>query len=91
MPSETTYGSAKIILIDPSTHKILEIKTGMDSIEGLSFDREEKGFAVIVKKFKSKPLKLYVLDIAKESFQFITEYTEGELLYVSWGREMRFI
>lgn len=87
MLSGTTYGSAKIIMIDPNTHKILrEIRTGMDSIEGLSFDREGKRLAIIVKKYKSKPRSLYVLDIDKESFQFITEYTEGELLYVSWGK-----
>ncbi|MDA8242462.1 MAG: hypothetical protein M0Z67_19090 [Nitrospiraceae bacterium] len=78
-------GSAKIVLIDPATHKVLkEINTGLDQIRSMSFDRGGKRLALIVKQFKIEPLKLYVLTLSNESLQFITE---GELLDASWGKD----
>ncbi len=77
-------GSARLLLIDPDTHKVLrEINTNMDRINKMSFDRTGQRIAIIAGQTKlDDPRKLYVLNLKKGSFQFMGQ---GMFLDVSWG------
>ncbi len=77
-------GSARLLLIDPDTRKILrEISTGMDRINQMSFDRTGQRIAIIAGQFNlDDPRKFYVLNLTTGSFQFMGQ---GMFLDVSWG------